>query len=374
MDSGTGRKKRATMRDIAASLGVSVNAVSLALNDRKGVSEETRLKVLKAADKLGYIDRSSRFARSFEGHHLCALMQEKYASDMSFYGGILSSVINEAHRWGYDVVLKYFDDKNMEVPDCVRKRRVSGILVLGYISSINIEKLADFGIQTVLLDHAPRILKDVSTAEDAVSPPCILTDNVAGGFTAAQYLLDCGFTRIGFFGELFYTNSMRERYYGFREALSRAGIISHSESDDYIRRYSLITRMERYSPDMDTSAISTRLRDMLKNKKELPEAYFCCNDAAAIMMLNALNSVGLQIPRDISLIGFDNIQLSERISPALTTMAVDRQLMGEKGVQRLLRMLDAPEEKPEHTVLGVHLIVRKSVLPKKRVTKNKNVL
>jgi DNA-binding LacI/PurR family transcriptional regulator len=134
--------KNATMKDIAQSMGVSVNAVSLALNDRKGVSEETRIKIMETAQKLGYLDRKNRYTKTFSQHHLCVLIQDIYDKEhknADFYNEILYHVIKEAKYYGYDTIVHYFNELNMNIPVCIAKRQVAGILVLGKISSSNVE-------------------------------------------------------------------------------------------------------------------------------------------------------------------------------------------------------------------------------------------
>jgi DNA-binding LacI/PurR family transcriptional regulator len=338
--------KKATMRDIAQTTGVSVNAVSLALNDRKGVSEETRIKIMETAQKLGYLDRKNRYTRTFSQHHLCVLIQDIYYREhknMEFYSKILYYVIKEAKNYGYDTIVNYFNEQNMSIPGCIAKRQVAGILVLGKISSPNVEMLLAVNIPMVIVDHNPRL----------PNTNCILTDNISGGYMAAKYLIRKGFTEIGYVGDFSYTKSVKERYYGFLEALVQEGLVRFEEINEYIRRYSLMGNIEPYLIDSDIDAVER----ILPPKERMPQAYFCDNDAAALIVMEALKRKKIDVPGEISIIGFDNGDLAA----SLTTINVSRERLGQKAVRRLVQLLDNENPEAEHTVLGVELVERDSV-------------
>jgi LacI family transcriptional regulator len=343
--------QKTTMKDIAKAMGLSVNAVSLALNDRKGVSEATRIGIMETAQKLGYLDRQVRYIKTFSQHHLCVLIQEMYDKkhkNTEFYSQILYYIIKEARDCGYDTLVHYFNEQDMSMPDCIAKRQVAGIIVLGKISTPNVEKLLTVNIRMVLVDHNPRLS----------NTNCIVTDNISGGYMAAKYLIRNGFTRIGYVGDFSYSKSVKERYYGFLEALIQEELVGFEETGEYIRKYSLIAEIEPYLINNNIDAIER----ILPEKTRLPQAYFCDNDAAAIMVMEALKRRKIMIPEEISIIGFDNSTLSENYHPKLTTINVNRELMGQKAVRRLIQLIGNENPEAEHTVLGVELIERDSVL------------
>jgi len=340
--------KRITMKDIAKELGISINAVSIALNNRIGVSDEMRLKVLRTANELGYIDSNSRFLRTFEHFNFCVMMQDIYTSDMDFYGKVLYSAVQESKNKGYDTLLNYFNDENMVIPNCIVKRKVSGILVIGKISNENVVTLKSFNIPIVLIDHALM----------SSNANCILTDNKSGGFIATQYLIKAGFDRIGFFGDLSYSQSIKERFSGFVEALVYEEIIKANQQDKYISKYSITDNLEQHVLGNDVEAIV----QLLSLQKVLPQAYFCSNDHAAVILISALRKKGLRVPQDISLIGFDNVDLCEKITPKLTSVNVNKEVMGQRAVLQLLHLIEGKKEVNENIVLGVELVVRASVL------------
>jgi DNA-binding LacI/PurR family transcriptional regulator len=348
--------KKATMKDIAKATGLSINAVSLALNDRKGVSEATRIRIMEAAQKLGYLDRKLQYIRTFGQHHFCVLIQDIYYREhknMDFYNQILYHIIREARDRGYDVLVHYFNEQDMGIPDCIAKHRVAGIAVLGKISTSNIERLMTMNIPAVIVDHNPRL----------PNTNCIITDNISGGYMAVKYLIRKGFTRIGYVGDFSYSKSVKERYYGFLEALVQEGLTRFEETGEYIRRYSLIAEIEPFLVNNDIDAI----KRLLPRKAQLPQAYFCENDAAAIIVMDALKRKKIRIPEEISIIGFDNGILAETYNPKLTTINVNRELMGQKAVRRLIQLIDNENSEAEHAVLGVELVERDSVRPLIRI-------
>jgi LacI family transcriptional regulator len=233
----------------------------------------------------------------------------------------------------------------MSIPDCIVKGQVAGIIVLGKISTFNVEKFLAMNTHMVIVDHNPR-LPNVN---------CIVTDNISGGYMAAKYLIGKGFTKIGYVGDFSYSKSVKERYYGFLEALVQEGLVSFEESSEYIHRYSLIADIEPYLIKNDIEAI----KRMLPPKARLPQAYFCSNDIAAIAIKEALKRKKVATPEDISIIGFDNGVLAE--NHAITTINVNRERMGQKAVRRLIQLLDNENLEAEHTVLGVELVERDSV-------------
>jgi LacI family transcriptional regulator len=342
--------KKPTMKDIAKAMGISVNAVSLALNDQKGVSETTRIKIMETAQKLGYLDKKVRYIRTFGQHHLCILIQDIYDKkhkNMDFYNQILYHVNREAKYCGYDTIIHYFNEQTMSIPDCIVKRQVAGIAVLGKMSIFNVEKLLITGIPMVIADHNPR-LPNIN---------CIITDNISGGYMAAKYLIGKGCTKIGYIGDFSYSKSVKERYYGFMEALVHEGLIRFEETGEYVRKYSLITEIEPFIINNDIEAV----KRILPPKVQMPHAYFCDNDAAAMIVMEALKGKGIKIPDEISIIGFDNSDKAENYSPRLTTINANRELMGQKAVRRLIQLMGNENSEAEHTVLGVELVERDSV-------------
>lgn len=340
---------KVTMKDIANVYGISVNAVSLALNNKPGISNEMRIKILRTAEEMGYLETKEKFVRTFARTNICVMMQKRYSQDMDFYGRVLFAVVEEAKKQGYDTLMNFFDDDNFEIPVTVADRRVSGVIVIGKIRDYNIEKLCDARIPLVLTDHA-------SLTQNIDS---IITDNKLGGYVMVKYLFEEGFQRIGFYGELGYSLSIKEQYWGYKEALNDLFETGKLEGvlDEYIQTYSILGGMEETVFANNNKKIAA----LVKAHKQMPEVFVCSNDRAAISLMLALQILGYKVPRDISVVGFDNIDMCERVRPKLTTVNVNKELMGKRAVQKLLYKITHKNCPSENVVISVGLIKRESV-------------
>lgn len=343
-------KKRITMKDIAEELKLSINAVSLALNDKSGVSEETRRLVLNVAEEMGYLDQSAKYTTAYSNKNICILLEYRFFKDMQFYGRILLGLEEAAKKSGYDLFINSFE-KSYEIPACLEQHKVSGLIVVGRIDEGFLMELKSFSVPVLLLDH-----------ESLENPTdCVMSNNVCGCYKMTRYLLEEGFKKIGFFGELEYTPSIRERFWGYREALHNyLKFTSFDEGIAYIQRYSVLKDVEEYVIRQDAQ----KLTDCFEGLKERPDAIICSNDKMAILLCKALSQKGIRVPEDISVAGYDDIELSKMVEPSITTMRVDKELMGKKAMERLLKRIEKPEEKAEKQVLDVKLVVRASVKKK----------
>lgn len=337
-----------TMKDIAQVHGISVNAVSLALNNKPGISNEMRIKILRTAEELGYLETKEKFLRTFARTTICVMMQKRYSQDMNFYGRVLFGVVEEAKRNGYDTLMNFFDDDAFEVPATIMQRRATGVIVIGKIKDKNIEKMS--------ITHTPIVLADHASMTENIDS--IITDNKRGSYMLVKYLWDKGFTKIGFYGELGYSLSIKERFWGYREALSEfIGFESKGHMDGYINKYSILEGME----EAVLSNNNKKIVELVKKHQNLPEAFVCSNDKAAISLMVALQMLGCRMPEDISIVGFDNIDICEKVCPKLTTVNVNKELMGKRAVQRLLYRLEHKHGLVENAVISVEMVERESV-------------
>lgn len=336
----TTRRKRITMRDIAEKLNLSVNAVSLALNNKEGISEETRRIILKTAAELGYFDENPSFTPKSPFKSICLLIEERNFRDTSFYTKVILGIENEAKRYDYDIVVSFINPNNFEIPVNVKGKRVAGILIVGTIKDEHLMEILEYGIPTVLVDHA----------SFTVNTDAILTQNMVGTYRAVQYLIKKGHKQIGFFGEIDFSLSFKERWLGFNEGMRRAGL-----KVDY--EYCILEEVEQHILSKNYEKVT----EIIAELKKLPTAWVCSNDNAAIVLYNALNALNIKVPDDISIIGFDDIDLCNIIRPRLTTIRVNKELMGVQAVDRLLQIIQQPENYHKHICMEVSLIERESV-------------
>ncbi len=340
-------EKRITMSDIAQRLDLSINAVSLALNGKTGVSEKTRKKVLTMAEELGYLDQSDKYTAAYSDQNICILIEHRFFRDMYFYGRVLLGVENAAKEAGYDILVKSFDEKAEAVPECVEKRKVAGIIVIGKLSDAYLKRLKGYHMPLVLVDH-------ISLEEPT---DAIMTDNKEGSYQLTKYLIQEGFTKIGFLGGLEYSPSVRERFWGYLEAIRTLMVFPDFESSmEYAKKYSCLNKIEEYVINNDAKGMEETFRKI----QERPEVFVCANDKMAILTCKVLEDMGLRVPEDIGIVGFDDIELSKMVAPGLTTVHVYKDLLGRKGVERLIYRMEHPKERVGIIVMGVELIVRNS--------------
>lgn len=333
------------MDDIAKELGISKNTVSLAFRNIPGVNGQTRTKILETAGRMGYVypkfksvDESGSSVTS-----ICVVIPSSARDSAGFFSHIQFGIESEARKNRMNTVISYYDDSTVmeEVPLCIREGIVSGIITLGRVKKAVFNSLKRYDIPIIMVDN---YYEDISW-------DYILSDNFTGGFIAAKHLIETGHKEIGFLGGTDLSVSFYDRFLGFRKALE---VFSLPIKDEYILKKSF----EALAAE-DPALVSADLGSLSK----LPTAFFCCNDIEAITLIKALGAKGIRVPDDISVIGFDDIDLAKNFYPELTTIGVSKELMGIKAVQRLLNIIEHKESAREKLVLGIYLVERQSVRP-----------
>ena len=335
-----------TMKDIAKRLNVSINAVSIALNDKPGVSDEMRLQILRTADEMGYINQKKQYLSIFSKSNICVLMQSYYANTGHFYSIVLCSIVEQAKNFGYFSILNYFEDNDFHMPECIVDRKVAGVLVVGKISDSHLKALKKVGIPVVLVDFT------------SLGDPCdcVLTHNRQGGYMLTDYVVLKGYKTIGFFGDLDYSFSFQDRFMGYKQALIQNQIVSSEEVDSYIEEHSFLHNIEKYILANEI----TEIVKILKSKK-LPEVLICANDSNAFAVISALKDMGLKIPEDIGVTGFDDTPLCEKANPQITTVQVQKELMGQVAVSNLMDRIHRKENTPMTQLSSVKIVERASL-------------
>lgn len=337
---------KVTMKDIAQKLNISINAVSIALNDKPGVSDEMRLKILRMADELGYINGKRKYLSVFSKSNICILMQSYYADTGHFYSIVLHAIVEHAKTFGYFSILSYFEDHDFVTPECINERKVAGILVVGKISDHNLKTLKKIGIPVVLVDF--------TSLYDACD--CVLTHNKQGGYMITNHVINKGYKKIGFFGDLDYSFSFQDRFVGYKQALINHQIIKKFDEDDYIYRYSFLKDIENYILSNQIAKIIEILQS-----KPLPEVLVCANDSNAFAVISALQQMGIKVPEDIGVTGFDDTPLCEKCLPQMTTVQVQKKLMGEVAVEKLIDRIHRKDDIQMTQLLSVKIVERASL-------------
>jgi LacI family transcriptional regulator len=327
--------ERATARDVAEAAGVSLATVSLVLNSKGGVSGETRQRVLAVIERLGYQRRGQRL--------VLGLLIERLpvpAFGDPFVGSMVQGVELEANRRGYHVLLASVEPGTAQVPAMVAEQQVSGLVVLGGgdISDSYIRSLVSSGLPVVLADN---------TVDD-LAIPCVLADNVTGAYLATRHLLDLGHERIALLEGPRKYKTLSERKEGFLRALDHADCAPDPR---------LLVKPLHASPRKgyhETQALLALPRE------QWPTAIFAISDKTALGALDALKDAGIRVPDDMALAGFDDIGDSAHVTPALTTVRVPMQLMGEVATKQVIALIEGADAPPAKTVLYTELILRQS--------------
>lgn len=318
------RVKRPTSFDIAELAGVSQSTVSRALSGAGVVSEETRQKVADAARQLNYkIDANARNLRLQSAKTIALLMYEDPVTSGSlinpFFLSMLSSTIKAAGRRGYDLVISFQDDSD-DNADYVGSHRADGILFFGYGDYI---RYAD---RMARLDAAR--IPSVTWGPVGTGQPghFIGSDNIAGAKAGVAHLIGRGRSRIAFLGHHSdHTPELRDRYRGYEQALSEGGL-------------GVIPGLQRECAISE--ADGHREIQALLDGGVAFDAVFAACDLIAIGAMKGLRERGLTIPRDVAVMGFDDIITATFTDPPLTTVRQNTEAAGELMVETLLDLIE----------------------------------
>jgi LacI family transcriptional regulator len=328
-----------TIRDVARLSGVSPMTVSRVINDSERVSPETRRRVEEAISELGYVP--SRLARGLSRQRTGTLAVIVPDVANPFFTAILRAAEEVARRADYHVILgDTRSDLNVErdVIEELIAHRVEGIMIapVSDRSATHLRRLAEFGVPFVLIDRVvPGIDCDV-----------ILGDSSGGARRLVEHLVALGHRRIGFIVESGDVSTARDRRAGYEAALSGAGIALDP---------ALVV-----TATADPSGGSAGMSRLLE-LDERPTAVFTVNNLAAVGAIEAVRAAGLEVPDDVALVCFDDIEYASRLYPFLTAMEQPAQTFGTLGAQLLLERIEGrgPERRHE-VVLPGEFIIRKS--------------
>jgi LacI family transcriptional regulator len=328
---------RVTIREVAACAGVSVATVSKVLNERYGVSATTMERVRGVISDLGY--ESSLVARSLRNVRTNVI--GILVSDIEpFSAELLKGTARAIKGSGYELVVYSAGGDGVGHVGWERRylSRLSGTLIDGAIIVTPTVLAPSYGAPVVAVDpHAG--------GEDV---PTVDSDNRRGAEIATEHLLALGHRRIGFLAGRPDLESSRRREEGYRVALAAAGIPVDPA----------LVRGGDYDED-----IAVHAAEALLDRSDPPTAVFASNDASAIATMDVAVTLGLRVPDDLSVVGFDNVPESALAEPALTTIEQPIQLMGERAVEILVDLLAGREPPATHVRLPTRLVSRGTCAP-----------
>ena len=330
--------------DIARILKISPTAVSLALNDRPGVSPETRAKVHEL--KYGKIPEVGSEVSSHSD--ILFVVHKKHGriiGDTPFFMSLTETIQKNVTKAGYSLRILYVDDKRTSQDDFIELLGADSLGILLLATELD---YSDLEIYRQV--NKPIVLLDTWIPDSDYDS--VLMDNYNGVFQSLKCAAEYGHKRIGFVSSDTHCNNFIERYDAFVTYASKLGI----QTD---HNYNFIT-------SMDTSAIVNEVSCFIREgygKTDFPTLFICANDMIALGVINAVTSCGLRIPEDISIIGFDDMPVSGSLHIPLTSVHINHGEIGYQAVKLLLRRIRNGTTKGQrlHIQVGVKLIERASV-------------
>jgi LacI family transcriptional regulator len=335
---------RVTIRDVATAAGVSRQTVSRVLNDKPDVAKETRKRVLEVIDQLGY--RPSSLARSLSHGRSYTLGVVTYGLQYFGPAHTLVGIERQANEMGYRLhwsMVKRPAESGVEALHDMLSYRVDGIIWA--VSEIGdnrhwVEReICDLDVPVVFHDTRP-----------CPGLSVVNVDNHLGGYLATKHLLDQGYQRIGLITGPLDWWAASERQAGWQQALEEAGL--GPEKDLVVEGTWSAASGER------------GLHRLLEQRPDM-DALFTCNDQMALGALKATRMRDLAVPQDLAIVGYDDISEAPFFSPPLSTIRQDLHELGRRGVQELVRLIDArqrelPDVEPKTISLQPELVTRES--------------
>ncbi len=335
---------RVRISDVASAAGVSIATVSASLNEVESarISADTRARVRAVADRLGYIPNRLAQGLRVQRSNTIGFVGDTVATTPYAVGMILG--VLEAARAADRVVLLMNTEghRDLEARELATllQHQVDGVLYATmYHRSVEVP---------AVLRDTPVVLVDCEASDPEVS--WVVPDEVAGAMTAVGELLGHGHRRIAFINNPHPILGATGRLEGYKRALGKAGI----DVDP-----ALIVAPIDNGPEGGYGAA----RQLLA-LPERPTGVFCFRDLMAVGVYRAAHELGLEIPRNLSVVGFDDMELiASGLFPGLTTVALPHYEMGSWGVQQLLALMESPSGKVQQVKLSGQLIRRRSVAP-----------
>lgn len=327
-----------TIKEIAKIAGVSPSAVSIVLNNRKGVSDKTRENVKHIVDTLEYIPNQTSRRLLFNKTNNIAILFKKNMSPMDhmFHSELTSAILNECENHGYNLMFASMSvgNNSVQFSNAIKSRDVDGVIIYNDIEPFVLDSLNKLEIPCIIVDCHPGFEK----------APCVCADYKEAAYTATKYLISLGHDDIAYIGNSSIKAYGLNTFSGFKKAVE----------ENMIPLPINWLQMEAVDEETAYSCMQNIL-----SYKQIPSAIFCASDIYALGVLHCIKDSGLSVPDDISIIGIDDILLSSYIEPALTTIKIDKVKMGRLAIEMLLKTIEK-QAVENITIESNELILRKS--------------
>lgn len=329
-------ESKVKLKDIAKETGVSIVTVSNALAGRGGVSDEIQEKIIGIAKQMGY-DFTRYEKKDANGASLAVLVPAKDISvGNSFYWEMYEKVAYAAAKRHFFTSLEMIDSETEGqnvIPQTVASGKMDGIVIIGRAESSFIKKI----LATVKL---PLVIMDSYNTD--LNCDCVISNSYVGMYKTTKYLISHGHKKIGFVGTIALNRNIKDRYFGYRKAMTEAGLTINEEwiLDD------------RTLPEQN---IRVELPD------SLPTAFACASDFSAAYLNKELNKRGLSIPEDISVTGYDNYLFGDDFGNTITTYNVDMAKMAEEAMDIMHEKMSGTTITNQLRYVDSYIVERSSV-------------
>lgn len=324
-----------TIYDIANACGCSSATVSKALNNYSDVNINTKERIIKKAKEMGFVPNlQARALSTKRSWNIGVLFEDKSNSGLTHYyfSQVLQAVKEQAEEKGYDItfISKNLGGVEMTYLEHCNRRNIDGVVIACIdFEDQQVKQLMESNIPVVVIDY------------DSEHVSAIMSDNVRGVYELTNYMISLGHRDIVYaYGhEVFVTD---ERIRGFKKALDEAKIPFHED----------MLIKSRYS---EKQANIDAVTELLK-RENLPTAMLFPDDYAAIWGINALRNNGIKVPEEISVGGFDGVEIGEMIFPRLTTIRQNTTRLGKEASLKCIQMLESKSKDYTKITVGVELI------------------
>jgi len=334
-----------TVRDVAARAQVSAATVSLVLNSKGGISDETRTRVLMAAAELKYEVRAPKVAKAGTLGTLRFLKIAKHGHTVNrdhntFISDYIDGMSSQSAACGYKLEVVSHEGRSMEdIVASLSGAALSGVVVLGTeLSETDVKLFEACAVPLVVID----------TFHDVVECDFVNMNNKDAVFKILAHVAERGFKHIGFIASNVQTINFRLRREAFVDGMKHFGLAFNTRD--------IVTVDSTY--DGAYADMLAKLRAGLV----VPECYVCTNDIITYGCIKALREFDIRIPQHLSLVGFDNLPMSATMDPPLTTIDVSKRKIGNLAITLLAEQIRSRVSEPAVKILvGAELVVRKSV-------------
>ena len=312
-----------SIQDIAQAAGVSHTTVSRALRNSPLISVEVRERIQRLAQDMGYIPNA--VAQSLRGERTNTIGLVVTSIADPFVGRVVRGVEEVAQRYHLSLFLSVSQndpDRELAVIENLHRRRVDGVIVAAArLSAQHEQRLANMHVPTVLINHQSETCLEHTHS--------VFVDDYHGARSAVEYLFGLGHRAIGYLGAESRPRSNRARLTAYRDALEAAGV-PFDES---------LVRMAPPEHHLNSEDVQDGQELLIALVKAGVTAVFCYNDMMAVGALMACRALGIHVPEQLSIIGFDDVDLAQFVTPPLTTVHQPKLRMGQVAMEMLMDLL-----------------------------------